>query len=562
MPSRRVNPNVIIILRLAFWAFLLSVANIAESQSPSEELHAEKPESLILTVVFSNDIHGGIDRTAARFMNDEFPPPLGGGASAAQVIFNLRAQAHESGQGFLLLDAGDIFSGTLIGSQTGGKAVVEYMNAVGYDAMAIGNHEFDQGIENLKSLIAQAQFPVLSANIYVNEAEKWRHFVRPYVIKEVAGLKIAIVGLTTHGTLRAAMPEHVSDLAFADEVAAARQAISDARAEGAQFAIGLVHMGLPYSWEEGYQRLLAREAKGFPGEVSNAMELARRVPEFDALFCGDIHVGYREPWVDPVTHVPCFQTYGRGTGLGLVNLRIDLKSRRLMGWESFAEDGALITLFQEEFIPDSRVDSLIQVKAEALAQVYQEVIGYTPVTISRSGDAESPLGNLVTDSWRDVLQADLALTNTGGLRDDIPPGDITLQEIFNVLPFSNSLVLMLVRGDFFRDLLERKISSERIGFAISGARLAIDLSQTDGRQLQEITIGGQPLQPDRIYKLVTTEYLREGNSRFDSLAVIQDDQVSYSGALDREALAQYLSRMPTEQLAELIDGRIRVVGLP
>ncbi|RJP78807.1 MAG: hypothetical protein C4524_06055 [Candidatus Zixiibacteriota bacterium] len=518
---------------------------------------AAAADDAAITVVFSNDVHGGIDRTAARFMNDEFPPPLGGGASAAELIQRLRRQAHAQGDGFLLLDAGDIFSGTLIGSQTAGQAVVEYMNAVGYDAMTVGNHEFDQGLAPLLALAAQARFPLLSANLKDSLGQP-ASFVRPYVIVETGGLRVALVGLTPYSTPSASSTDHVAGLRFEDEAAGAREAIAAARAEGAQCVIGLVHMGLPYSWEEGYRRLLEREAEGFPGAgVPNAMELARRVPGFDVLFCGHIHVGYREPWVDPVTHVPCFQTYGRGTGLGAVKLKFDARTGKLKGWDNFADEGTLVTLFTEEFTPDPAVDRMIRDRAEALAAQYGQALAYSPVTVSRSGETESPLGNLVTDAWRVDLEADLALTNTGGLRDDLPPGDISLQEVFNVLPFGNSLVLMLVRGDFFRDLLEHKISAERLGFALSGARLTIDLSRPEGQRITEITIGGEPLEPDRIYKLVTTEYLREGNSRFDALADVPDGQVSYTGVLERDAVARHLTRL--KEITPGVDGRVKVI---
>jgi 2',3'-cyclic-nucleotide 2'-phosphodiesterase (5'-nucleotidase family) len=531
------------------WVILVLNANVA---------FGSDPDLAVITVVFSNDVHGGIDRTEARFMNDEFPPPLGGGASAATLITQLRQEAQKQGEGFLLLDAGDIFSGTLIGSQTGGKAVIEYMNAVGYNAMSVGNHEFDQGLDNLKALIATAQFPVLSANLLDSTGQPV-DFVKPYIILEVNGLRVAIIGLTTHATRSMSSPSHLQGLQFGDEVQAATKAIAQARAEGAEFVIALSHLGLPYSWEEGFRRLQEREKSNFEGSGAvNDMELARRVPGLDVLFSGHIHVGYREPWVDPVTHVPCFQNYGRGSGLGLVKLKINRATGKLAGWESFADEGALATLFLEEFTPDTSVDRMIRQKADALAAVYQRPIAQATVTISRAGDGESPLGNLVTDAWREHLDADLAITNSGGLRDDLPPGNVTLQEIFNVLPFGNSLVVITLRGDEFRNLLKRKISADRIGFALSGCRLTIDLSLPEGQRIIEITIGGQPLQDDRTYKLATTEYLREGNSRFEALAAVPDDRVTYTGILEREAVGEYIAKLGV--LEGKMDGRVRVVN--
>jgi 5'-nucleotidase/UDP-sugar diphosphatase len=132
-----------------------------------------------LVVCHSNDVHGGVDSSEATFMNPEFPPQLGGGASAATLIYRLRQYCRERGFGFLLLDTGDIFQGTLVGTLTQGKAVVRYMNEVGYDAWVLGNHEFDLGRAVPENLMAQAEFAVLSANVYDTSGGTWKHFAQP-----------------------------------------------------------------------------------------------------------------------------------------------------------------------------------------------------------------------------------------------------------------------------------------------------------------------------------------------------------------------------------------------
>ncbi len=124
-----------------------------------------KAEDLRLDLIFSNDVHGGIDRSEATFMNPDFPPLLGGGGSAATLIKHIRSLADNERRDNLLLDAGDIFQGRPVGTVTNGKAVVEFMNAIGYDAMTIGNHEFDIPEEKLKETLQLAKFPILSCNL-------------------------------------------------------------------------------------------------------------------------------------------------------------------------------------------------------------------------------------------------------------------------------------------------------------------------------------------------------------------------------------------------------------
>ncbi|MFA5729260.1 MAG: metallophosphoesterase, partial [Candidatus Neomarinimicrobiota bacterium] len=121
---------------------------------------------LKIVTIFTNDIHGGIDRSEASFINPDFPPMLGGGAVAGRYIYQKRQEAEKNGWGFLLIDAGDFYQGTPMGTLSEGEAVIEYMNAVGYDVLTVGNHDFDNGWKNLKKLSEMANFPFLASNLY------------------------------------------------------------------------------------------------------------------------------------------------------------------------------------------------------------------------------------------------------------------------------------------------------------------------------------------------------------------------------------------------------------
>ncbi|RQV94826.1 multifunctional 2',3'-cyclic-nucleotide 2'-phosphodiesterase/5'-nucleotidase/3'-nucleotidase, partial [bacterium] len=177
-------------------------------------LHAETYSVVICN---TNDIHGGIDSSQANFMNPEFPPQLGGGASAATLIRYLRQMAKEQGKGFLLLDTGDIFQGTLVGTKSEGEAVMRFMNEVGYDCWVPGNHEFDLGRQVTERLMQQATFPTLSANIIDSSDGTAKLFAQPYLIKDFSKLKIGIIGLTTSGTERASFEENIRGLSWLPE---------------------------------------------------------------------------------------------------------------------------------------------------------------------------------------------------------------------------------------------------------------------------------------------------------------------------------------------------------
>ncbi|HNX00537.1 MAG TPA: metallophosphoesterase, partial [Candidatus Cloacimonadota bacterium] len=209
-------------------------------------------EPLKLDIIFSNDVHGGIDRTPATFINPDFPPMLGGGGTAATVIKEYRAQAGPK-ESTLLFDVGDFFQGHPVGSVTKGKAIINYYNEIGYDAMALGNHDYDAGEASLISTLNGVKFPILSANIVYKDTGKTPPYIRPYIIIERLGIKIGIIGLTTTDTEKMSFPENIKNLDFVDEKDVLNKYIPIVKAQGADLVFVLGHMGLPYDPEPAYQ---------------------------------------------------------------------------------------------------------------------------------------------------------------------------------------------------------------------------------------------------------------------------------------------------------------------
>lgn len=516
-------------------------------------------EPWTLVVGYTNDMHGGIDSSEAAFMNPEYPPQLGGGASAARLIKQLRAAAEAKDAAFLLIDTGDIFQGTLVGTKTEGEAVIRYMNLVGYDAWVLGNHEFDLGRHVPEQLIRQAEFATLSANVYDTSGGVWTHFARPYLIKDYGALKVGIIGITTAGTTRAAFAENIRNLYFAPEVTTLAAYRDTLRAQGVDIIIAACHLGLPFDRWEAYAELERRAQEGWTSDYArNAFELARRVSGIDVLFAGDIHVGYQEPWVDPVTHTPCFQGYGRGTNLLAVEFEFDRTTKRLLGWKPFADDGTLITLLSDRFPRDRAVADAIDSVAARLETGFNEKIGEAVIPVTRTGEGETLLGNLICDAmlWR--LTGDIAITNKGGVRTDLPAGIITPRDVFNVLPFDNTLGAVSVSGRFMKDLIEDKAAYGGSGLYIGGMRVKINRNAPPGQRVEALEIGGQPYDPDRQYRLVTTDYLLEGNSGMSRLAELRSQSAVESGVYMRDAVTEYIKKF--SPLEPKLDGRWQNVG--
>ncbi|HPR18566.1 MAG TPA: metallophosphoesterase, partial [Candidatus Cloacimonadota bacterium] len=244
-------------------------------------------EDLLLDILFTNDIHGGIDRYEATFMNPEFPPWLGGGGVAASYIENIRKESNATRDN-LLIDAGDFFQGHPIGTMSYGKSVMEYFNLIGYDLMVIGNHEYDIGEDLLKESLKMAEFPILSCNIVKKGTTELVDYVQPYLILHKLGLKIGIVGVTTIDTEQMSFPDNIKNVDFLSAKDCLEKYIKILReTEKVDLLIVVGHMGLPYEPEPAYQY---RYESNQPQEERrwgyDAQEIAHEVEGIDVFFGG------------------------------------------------------------------------------------------------------------------------------------------------------------------------------------------------------------------------------------------------------------------------------------
>ncbi|HDP68484.1 MAG TPA: bifunctional metallophosphatase/5'-nucleotidase [Candidatus Marinimicrobia bacterium] len=522
----------------------------------------EYPEDEFLKVVtiFTNDIHGGIDRREASFINPDFPPMLGGGAVAGRYILQKRAEADKNGWGFLLLDAGDIYQGTPIGTKSAGKAIVEYMNTVEYDALAVGNHDFDHGWENLRDLAQMANFPFLASNLCYEDSGELVDFVEPYIIKEIQGVKIGIIGTTLTSTPAMSFPEHVKGLDFRPEVEGIRKYIPELKEQGVNMIIVVTHAWLAYNPEEGYKEMMARRADGeVPADYgSSAQEIAHRVPGIDVMFSGHLHRGFYEPWEDPLNHTLIFQNYANGSNLGHVNFYIHRETGTLAGYDFVSDEGAIFTLFEDDFLPDANIAKQIDKWVQEAEAGFDEIIGVATGPISRSSSGESPMGNLVVDAMRASVNADVAFSNHGGVRAEISAGAITPRQIFSVMPFGNRIVIIKVTGEFLLNLVEDRVAGNSRGMLLSGAQIVIDRTKPNGSRVSTFSIDGKPIEKGREYSLAVSDYLAEGNSGYDRLLEVEPSKINYTGILLRQALIDYIRN--NSPIIPFTDGRWKEIG--
>jgi len=514
----------------------------------------QSDEYRTLTIFFTNDVHGGIVPQKAEFLNPDFPPMLGGGASAAAIIKKVRQQAQAKGNPVLLIDAGDTFQGTLVGTLSKGRAVVEYMNMMHYDAVTPGNHDFDLGKDNLSELIQMSRFPWVSANIYdTRTGEPWK-WLKPYVIIEKEGMRIGITGVTTTGTAHMSYPENIKGLEFRNEIISLQAAVDSLRSRGVDLVVALVHTGLPYDPKEGYRKLRqSTRAQVINRGHINAMEIAHYVKGIDILLGGHLHKGYPQPWEDPVNHTICLQNYANGGNLGWVDFTIHWQTKTIAGYHLPVDQNDLLLLQEDQFWPDSVVAAFLAEQEAKYEKGYREVIGQASNSLTRSSVGEAPLNNLIADVMRERSGADFAFMNFGGIRADIKAGPVTREDIFKVLPFGNEIVSFHCSGLFLKTIIERKVSGGSRGLVISGGKVIFNKNLPDGQRVVYMEVGGVPLEPDKIYRVATNDYLLEGNSGLYMLKDIPRSEVDFSGVKVGEALIDYFQKH--SPVAGKVDGR-------
>lgn len=503
-------------------------------------------EDLRLDVIWSNDVHGGIDRAQATFMNPEFPPQLGGGASAATLIKQIRSWQSPRRQS-ILVDAGDFFQGRPVGTVTHGRAVIDFMNYIGYDAMTIGNHEFDILQDDLISTLELAEFPILTCNVIDERTGKVPHYAVPYIILERMGMRIGILGFTTTDTEKMSFPENIKHIKFLDEKESVTKYVKILREEEkVDILIVVGHAGLPYDVESTF--LSRYDAQGNRRNERrtahwgwDAQEIAREVEGIDLLIGGHMHRGVPKPWIDPVTHTMVIQGYAYGSNLGLITLTIDPETKTVTGYESPAiREGSMITLFEDQFIPDPEAMEMIEAQVAIAEEGMDEIVGYAGVHLSRTNvDAQSPMGNTIVEAMKFRVGADFSFLNLGGVRAEIKSGPVTYRHIFDVMPFDNMVVSFTCDGEFLRRIIETRVEGGRAGLIVAGANVVYSKKRPNFDRVTSLKIGGQPWDPNKIYTVVTTDFLMQGNAGLNLLMQVPEENITYHQINLRDAIVHY-----------------------
>jgi 5'-nucleotidase len=522
--------------------------------SPSGTPPPAAPARLTISLVGTNDLHGRVEAL----------PPFGG------YLANLRRARARDGGAVLLVDAGDLFQGTLPSNLTEGAAVVRAYNALGYAAAALGNHEFDFGPVGpevtartpgerpgddprgaLRARAAEASFPFLDANLVdtaTGAPPAWKNVV-PDVLLEVAGVKVGIVGVATASTPRTTLAANFAGLAVKPLAPTIAAAVAELHRKGATVVVAAAHAGGVCKRFDAPEHFDACEADGEIFQVARA--LAANGAVVDAIVAGHTHEGVAHR----VSGIPIVEAFANGHDFSRIDLTIDRASGRAMDARIFppqricAPQRCASEIYEgEPVVPDAAVEAAIAPALDAARAQREQKLGVTVAApIKREQKVESPLGNLFADLMRAARPgADVALTNGGGLRADLPAGPLTYGQLFEAAPFDNRFATIPITGAELTAAIARNLGRDNGIVSLSGLRavarcehgtLTVTLHRNDGR----------PITPPTRLTLVTSDFLATGG---DGLFL---DETKERARLDdgppiREAMAGLL-RARKEPLA-------------
>jgi len=468
-------------------------------------------QEMDFTVLFTNDTHGRVEEGGYAGMG--FP-------KLATLVKDYRSKGD-----VLLLDSGDTFHGQTIVNLNEGEAIVNIMNEMGYDAMTLGNHDFNFGQERIKELDEMSDFPLLAANLDPL-------LVEPYVIKEIEGMKIGIFGLATPETTYKTHPKNVEGLTFRDPAVVAQEMVDELSGQ-VDMIIALAHLGISEESE------------------FTSRKVAENVSGIDLIVDGHSHHALEEGMM--VNNTLIVQAGEYDKNLGVVEVKM--------------VDGAVedlkASLVTKEEAEDVEKDSDILAQIEEIKTENEEitsaVVGKTSVELNGEREyvrtGETNLGNLLTDAMLAKVDADVAITNGGGIRASIGEGEITKGEIITVLPFGNTTIVKKLTGAQLLDVVEHGVSQypahEGLFPQVGGIRIIFDGDRPAGERVIDLKVQGEPIEYDGVYHVATNDFMAAGGDGYETFA--STETVVEAGGLE-EVLMEYISNKGT--VAPVREGRI------
>ena len=448
-----------------------------------------------ITILYTNDLHSHVEPLKVPWISHT--RLLGGFANIATLVKKEKATNANT----LYLDAGDYFCGPYISSLTNGEAIIDLMNYMNIDATTIGNHEFDYGWENAFTQLQKATFPIINGNIFLKGTETlfWN---QPYKIITIDGVRIGIIGL--HGKFAfydTTSEEMVMSIEAKDEVFYLRKYIDELNNK-VDLIVLLAHQGIPGRQSSSGSTDVARN-------LQTDIDLAQKVSGVDIIITGHAHQGTPQPLVSNGTLI--VSTDALGIELGKLEISYNSESDKITSYKN-----TLDYLYDDEVEDDTTVLRVINVWKQKIMSITDEKVCTASSPLTRSYSEESFLGNIVADAMLHAYpEYDFALTNSGGLRQDVDAGLVTVGNLISAFPFPNTVVQLELIGSEIRALFEHGARLTNGVLQVSaGVEMAYDENKDHGSRMIKCNIKGKPLEDRRIYRVLTSNFLADGGDGF------------------------------------------------
>ena len=485
-----------------------------------------------MSILYTNDLHSHLLPSIQTRISET--RPVGGFANIATLVREKKLSDPDT----IYIDSGDYFSGPYVSTLTEGEAVIKSMNYLGIDAACIGNHEFDHGWDNMLEQIKEAEFPILNGNIFYEGTDKlvWDN---PYIILEREGLRIGIIGL--HGkfafydTINLKMTEGIE---ARDEEKYLRQYIEELEPI-TDLIILSVHQGMP-----------ARQSTiGLTDVERNLYKdilLAQNVPGVDIIVTGHAHQGTDEALVSNGTII--VSTNATSTELGKLQIKYDTDKKRIV-----SHSNQLITIYDDEVEDDTDMLREITYWQQEVDKIASVPIASSTKKLVRAYGKESNMGNLFTDAMAAFDERiDIAVMNSGGLRQDIDAGSISKGDLISAFPFPNTIVMTKLKGSQVKLIFDHAAGMTNGVLQVSKNA---KYSFSPRNKVLDIWIKGELINDDQDYWVAAPDIVARGGDGY--LEFLNSIEYIDSGVLIIDEVENFLKERKSYEPKH--EGRIQVI---
>ncbi|WP_173060356.1 bifunctional 2',3'-cyclic-nucleotide 2'-phosphodiesterase/3'-nucleotidase [Neobacillus endophyticus] len=502
-----------------------------------------------------NDFHGQLDTWRA--IKDQSGKVVDYSGGIEYLAAYLKQREANNPANTLMVQAGDLVGASPpVSALLQDEPTIRFMNELGFDVGTVGNHEFDEGVAEMKRLIFGGSNPktekyeakygkftgstmdYVVANVIDEKTGK--PILNPYVIKEVGGVKIGFIGVVTTDTPNIVVPSGTAGVKFTDEVDAINKYAKELEDQGVKNIVVLAH-------DPGTSNNDGTNATG------KVVDMAKKIdPEVDVIYGAHDHK-YLNTTVDGKLLV---QSWSYGTAFSDINLTIDPLTQNIID-----KKAEIVDTLHSKIKPDAHIKAELDSYQEDIKPIVGQVVGKTkaPITNVANESGESALGNLIADGMRAVTGTQLAFMNSGGIRNPLPQGTITWGDLFKVQPFGNDLVTMTITGDQVRALLNQQFQTDSYGnrvnriMAISGLRYTWNDQKPMGSKVLDIYLNnGKPIDPKADYTITVNNFMADGG---DGFTILKSGKNRVTNMTDIDGFVKYFKSLHQPVTAK-IEGRI------